>query len=371
MKISKGARKKIALIIMFAILIGLITFITITTDLSKIPHDSIYINGNSDFISENGIISGSGTADKPYIIENWDIGDSTGIGISVEDTDAYFIIRNCRIHKGGIYFNNVTHGTIDNVICENNWVGIRFNCSSNHTITNSICRSCGDGINLAYSSNNNTISNCRIHSNRYYGIILICSASNNQISNCKVYENSEDGIAFLHSGSNNQIANCSVYKNSWCGIYIRDESNNNTIMYCDVTENSRYGIQIHRGRFDPPSNSNNIHHNNLVGNTHNSYDDSSNSWDDGFEGNYWNDYTGSDANDDGIGDTPYNIPNASNKDKYPLTNPLEISPTVAEERFFIPLFYELIILATLIIVTIGIFAILLIRRHRQVRKHTK
>jgi len=47
-----------------------------------------------------------------------------------------------------------------------------------------------------------------------------------------------------------------------------------------------------------------------------------NVWDDGYPsgGNYWSDYTGVDANSDGIGDTPY-ILDAQNVDNYPLMQP--------------------------------------------------
>ncbi len=48
--------------------------------------------------------------------------------------------------------------------------------------------------------------------------------------------------------------------------------------------------------------------NNLFNYTLNAEDDGvNNSWDDGIVGNYWSNYTGEDANLDGIGDTPYNI----------------------------------------------------------------
>ncbi len=42
-----------------------------------------------------------------------------------------------------------------------------------------------------------------------------------------------------------------------------------------------------------------------------------NKWDNGSIGNYWSDYSGVDANDDGIGDTPYVISGAS-QDNYPI-----------------------------------------------------
>ena len=36
-------------------------------------HDPIVIDGNSDFTSANGVVSGSGTKCKPYVIKNWKI----------------------------------------------------------------------------------------------------------------------------------------------------------------------------------------------------------------------------------------------------------------------------------------------------------
>jgi hypothetical protein len=71
---------------------------------------------------------------------------------------------------------------------------------------------------------------------------------------------------------------------------------------------------------------NKIHHNNFVNNDgKQAYELGGpiNTWDDGYPsgGNYWSDYTGEDNDGDGIGDTPYEIPEGINEDRYPLMDP--------------------------------------------------
>ena len=54
-----------------------------------------------------------------------------------------------------------------------------------------------------------------------------------------------------------------------------------------------------------------------------------NYWDNGTVGNYWSDYNGTDADGDGIGDTPHSIC-YKNVDRYPLMLPFNIESNNTE-----------------------------------------
>ena len=124
----------------------------------------------------------------------------------------------------------------------------------------------------------------------------------------------------MQLADNNQIKNNKI-KLCYYGFFIYLSKGNsysgNDIMY------STYGFN-----FNFPSSSNNIHHNNLISNGFNAWDENknTNTWDDGKKGNYWGDYKAKYPNAKriwlkGIWNTPYDIPEKENQDRYPLIKP--------------------------------------------------
>jgi len=229
----------------------------------------------------------------------------------------------------GIYIRSNNNMIINNNISSNNRHGIYLGQSKNNSISNNNISSnnyCGICL---YYSNENSISNNNISSNNRHGIYL-GQSKNNSISNNNISSNNWNGID-LWDSNNNSISKNNISSNNWNGIFLLN-SNENSISKNNISSNNWYGIYLLN------SNNNIIYLNNFINNTYNdafSYG-STNIWNStekitytykgstftNYMGNYWDDYNGSDANGDGIGETPHII-DENNIDNYPLIERFE------------------------------------------------
>ena len=189
-------------------------------------YENMVVNKSINLIGEDKettIIDGSGNGDVVYISADW-------VNISG------FTIRNSGWPYDGVRIYSSNNSIYNCNISNNSWYGIYGYYSSNNSICNcNITSNNDDGI-LLYSSYNNSIHNCNITSNNDDGISLSYSYSNS-ICNCNITSNNGDGI-HAYSSSNNSIYNCNISDN----IELVS-SYNNSIYNCNISNND-YGIWL-------------------------------------------------------------------------------------------------------------------------------
>ncbi|MFX0022093.1 MAG: NosD domain-containing protein [Candidatus Hermodarchaeota archaeon] len=297
----------------------------------------IFIDGDATGIGahnwtwalKNKICTGSGTLSDPYVIENFHIITSSSRGIHIIDSSEYFVIRNCYIEAlaYGIDIENCADGTVvvkDNTIRDiYQWFGINIWYSDYAEVINNTCINCIRGIMFGQSPYSTIINNTCIGGN---GIgIGISQSDHSKVSNntCNnhfrgIYIASSDCLIIDNICNNNQkegiyMAFYGLYGTSNCIV------SNNSLAF-----NGMYGIYIEGYEGYEGGSGNMLYGNKFISNyptglSQTQDDGDNNQWDNGVIGNYWNDYTGRDINDDGIGDTPHIIlGSALSQDNYPI-----------------------------------------------------
>ncbi len=269
-------------LLMASCLVGAFSF---TPSVLALTHGPIKIDGNHQFMAPNGVVSGAGTEENPFIIQNWVIDASTANGIEIRNTNMYFIIRNCTISGSasynGISLYNVDNGKIENNTITGNVRGIALDQSSGNTISrNTISGNSQYSIHIWYSPNNTATGNT-VHGNGICGIAVDFSSNTNIINNT-IFDNEQYGVnidssvgnvftgnnitgnevgMFLGFDTSNTLTNNtvsdsergisifasaniitggSVFGNDY-GIYL-ESAPYNVFRYCDIHGNSIYGV---------------------------------------------------------------------------------------------------------------------------------
>jgi parallel beta-helix repeat protein len=335
--------------------------------------DGIYLSVSfNNSITENNITTD--TFDQSIVLSDSSYNSITRNNITAND--AY----------GVSFYNSDYNSIMENLIIGMGGSGVELESSSGNNISGNIMS--GGGISLSSSSNNNTVSG----NNMNPGVVGLIESSYNIVRGNNVTIGDGFGaIGVILGGSNNVIDENNI-TNNWCGIQLQYLSHNNSISENNIT-NNEYGIgggggltvfsynntfsrnNIKNNKHDGISlyhaentivwgntianngeygvnlvgmgqSSNNIfYHNNFINNTNHVDTWEEAIWDNGYPsgGNYWDNYTGVDANNDGIGDMLHDISawGYNNVDRYPLMVP-----------YVIPEFPSFLILALLMVATL-------------------
>lgn len=275
--------------------------------------------------------------------------------IVIDGADCILQIAGTMESSIGLKLTDRTNVTIKNLRIQDFNYGIQLRRSSGNTILGNYIYPIG--ISLRGAHNNIIMENNLSGGNWGTGIIIdiFDNAGNssgnhilgNNITNQEVGINSLIGSANIISGNN--ITNCKTY-----GIFL--ESYPNSIIG-NSFENNTVGIFFSHG-----ASNNTIYQNNFINNQKDMddahsvapwlYEISVNYWDNGFEGNYWSDYNGTDNNGDGIGDSPHFV-YENNQDNHPLMEPVDIE-VIPEFPSWTPL----------LITLFGVVAITSVLRHK-------
>jgi parallel beta-helix repeat protein len=219
-------------------------------------------------------------------------------------------IRNLKIldFSVGVLVRNSTEVALMNTTLRNNYFGTTIWNSSHgaRLVENEI----SDSHNAIWirESENATILRSTIRSSIWDGIYL-SNSRNCTVEDNEIYASGHNGIR-LDTSSSAVVSGNLVYSNLYYGVWI-NTSDNCTILRNLIWENN-LGL-----RLDGSSNIS-IYQNSFLNNSMQAFSiESSGTWDNGLEGNYFSDYSGVDSNQDGVGDSP-RIIYSNNLDRYPL-----------------------------------------------------
>jgi parallel beta-helix repeat protein len=334
----------------------------------------VRIENNSIDHDAYAVYSGSNVHD--VLIANNSMDDSNYGGLVASGSAAQFSIMDNTIrsslHGYGIAFYGPADTTYiaDNNLSENILGGVMFgDVTTSNVIMNNTILDCTGGYGIRIATGNlNIIEGNRIGSNGY-GVYISSESDGNLVRNNNIFQNDEGIYVTSYDPAYtcdwNNITGNTISASTTDGIWL-SYGHHNIVSWNNVT-GSGYGIFVDSNS----ASSNWIFLNNFTGDSVNAYSTNptgTNWWNTsvqvsykyggqdwvGFLGNRYGDYSGADANNNGVGESPYAV--GTEQDLYPLT----VTPSV-----LVPEFPGVLLPVIVLTILFGILSSAYARRQKQ------
>ncbi len=298
-------------------------------------NENAIANNNIHSSKTNGIYLVSSTGN--YITGNNASNNSLGIYLTISPANIILDNKIFRSSDHGVYLQKSGGNVLKNNIMSENLFGFYAEGVSYDHLNNDVDSSnLIDGKPIYYLVD---ASGRVIDSSSNAGAVYCIRCRNVTVKDLTMGGN--DKSIYLYQTAGALVENNTISDNNWYGIELQESSHN--ILKRNNASRSKAGIYLENSSYntiatnnafdntagialDFGSLNNTIYLNNMVYNqNYNAYDPGENQWDNGKQGNFYDDINCTDWDKDGLCDFAWSIPPGNSSDRYPLTSPVKLN----------------------------------------------